>query len=249
MVGIVIAIVVGAAALLLAIVLTRSCLILRHIARCTRDATGDELEAIYSEVECLGSESPTCAVMAVTNRTASSETEWAIPVPSFIGPWAGKVISVEKGDVVEFRLSDSANRETVLRGKTHRIIAVPRRKTKTGRAQNQFSPEKYIASNPKLVDALKAVCPAYPKELLSYLLLPGMDTFEFDPIFQARIGGNPVWIQGAEFPNCDQCKTRMSLILQLPGNMLPGKPISEGTFYFFGCMKHPDRTKTVLQFS
>jgi hypothetical protein len=34
----------------------------------------------------------------------------------------------------------------------------------------------------------------------------------------------------------------MSLILQLPGAMLAGKPMAEGTFFFFGCVKHPDQT-------
>jgi hypothetical protein len=41
----------------------------------------------------------------------------------------------------------------------------------------------------------------------------------------------------------------MSLILQLPGAMLPGKPRGEGTFFFFACVNHPEKTKTVAHFA
>lgn len=126
---------------------------------------------------------------------------------------------------------------------------MPRHLTKSGKARNTFSPSKYVAGNPRLLSALSTVCPAYPTELLAYLLVAGAETFEFDPMFQARIGGSPSWVQDAEFPECDQCRKRMSLILQVPGAVLPGKPMGEGTFYFFGCAKHPDITRTVAQFA
>ena len=40
----------------------------------------------------------------------------------------------------------------------------------------------------------------------------------------------------------------MSMILQLPGSLLPGKPSPEGMFFFFGCVTHPEETKTDAQF-
>ncbi len=161
----------------------------------------------------------------------------------------GRVISAEVGSDVGFRLSSSNASEPILRGEVYRIIPVPRKATKSGKARNQFSPSKYVANNPDLLTALAAVCPRYPVELLAYLLAAGGETFEFDPMFQARIGGSPSWVQDAEFPNCSECKKRMSLILQLPGSMLPGKKLPEGTFFFFGCSEHPENTKTVEQFA
>ena len=40
----------------------------------------------------------------------------------------------------------------------------------------------------------------------------------------------------------------MSMILQLPGSLLPGKPSPEGMFFFFGCVTHPEEIKTDAQF-
>jgi hypothetical protein len=153
------------------------------------------------------------------------------------------------GSEVAFHFSSTTASEPVLRGRAYRIVPVPRHLTNSGKARNQFSPAKYVTKNLPLLTALTDICPKYPAELLSYLLAAGAETFEFDPVFQVRVGGSPSWVQSAEFPNCDECKERMDMILQIPGALLPGKALPDGTFYFFGCARHPENTKTVSQFS
>jgi hypothetical protein len=241
--------IVAAAALLLAIVLIRFNRKRLHVIRSAKAATAQQLEAVYTQIDHLGTEAPSCAVLARTNLHSQDDREWVIPVPSYVEAWGGRVISAEAGSDVAFRFSALSASQPILRGRVYRIVPVPRHLTKSGKARNQFSPSEYVHSSSQLLAALRAVCPAYPGELLAYLLAGGAETFEFDPMFQARIGGSPSWVQDAEFPNCPECKKRMSLILQLPGALLPGKKLPEGTFFFCGCAKHPDKTKTVAQFA
>jgi hypothetical protein len=249
MVKIAAAAILAAIAIALAIVLIRFNRKRLHIIRCAQAATAEQLEAIYAQIDRLGTQTSSCAVLARTNRRSASDQDWTIPVPPYVEPWGGRAISAERGPDVGFRLFPSSASEPTLRGQVYRIVPVPRHLTRSGKTRNQFSPNKYVAGNPQLLSALGAVCPAYPAEVLAYLLAGGAETFEFDPMFQARIGGSPSWVQDAEFPACDECKQRMSLILQLPGAMLPGKKLPDGTFFFFGCAKHPDKTRTVAQFA
>jgi hypothetical protein len=249
MLKIVLIVIIAAIAIPLAVVLIRFNRKRLHIIRCAHAAGAEQLEAIYTHIDHLGTQAPSCAVLARTNRCSGSDGDWSVPVPPFVEPWAGRTISADVASDVTFRFAASAAPEPVLRGQIYRVLPAPRHLTKGGKARNQFSPGKYVTGNPQLLSALSAVCPEYPAELLAYLLAAGAETFEFDPMFQARIGGSPSWVQDAEFPECGQCRKRMSLILQLPGAMLPGKPMAEGTFFFFGCVKHPDKTKTVAQFA
>jgi hypothetical protein len=245
----VIAVIIAALVIPLAVVLIRFNRKRLYIIRCVEAADAQQLEAIYTHLDQLGTQTPSCAVLARTNRRSGSDRDWCVPVPPFVEPWAGRAIRADVASEVAFRLAGSAAPEPVLRGQVYRVVPVPRHLTKSGKARNQFSPSKYLAGNPQLLSALSAVCPEYPAELLAYLLAAGAETFEFDPMFQARIGGSPSWVQDAEFPECSECRKRMSLILQLPGALLPGKPMAEGTFFFFGCVNHPDKTKTVAQFA
>jgi len=249
MVKIIIGAIIAVIAILLAAVLIPFNRKRLHIIRCAKAADSQQLEAIYTQIDHLGTQTPSCAVLARTNRRSGSDGDWRVPVPSFVEPWAGRTISPDVGSNEAFRFCPSNAAEPVLRGQVYRVVPVLRHLTKSGKARNQFSPDKYVASNPELLRALAVVCPRYPAELLAYLLAAGAETFEFDPIGQARIGGSPSWVQDAEFPECDECKKRMSLVLQLPGAMLPGKPLAEGTFFFFACVQHPDKTKTVAQFA
>ena len=220
-----------------------------QIIRCAKAATSWQLEAIYAQIDRLGTEVPSCAILARTNRHSAVDEDWAIPVPPYVKPWQDRVISADGGSNVAFQFSAIEASEPILRGQIYRIVPVPRHLTKSGKARNQITPSKYVSSDPELRKALTAVCPAYPSELLSYLLAGGAETFEFDPMFQARIGGSPSWVQDAEYPRCEECKEQMSLILQIPGAMLPGKKLPEGTFFFFGCERHPVNTKTLAQFA
>ena len=246
---IVLAAIIAVVALPLAVVLIRFNLKRLHIIRCAKAASPQQLEAIYAKIESLGTEPPSCGILARANRAAASDTDWSVPVPSFIEPWAGRTISADLGRDVAFRFRPSTTAEPIIRGQAYRVVPVPRHLTKSGKARNQFSPRKYVASSLELSRALTVVCPRYPADLLTYLLAAGAETFEWDPIDQARIGGSPSWVQDAEFPECAECRKRMSLILQLPGALLPGKPLPEGTFFFFACVKHPDNTRTVAQFA
>lgn len=243
--------IIAAVAIFLAVVLIAFNRKRLHVIRCAKEASAQQLEAIYALIDGLGSETPSCAVLARTNRHSGSDHDWSIQVPSYVEAWASRAISVDVGPDIAFRWTATAPAasEPVLRGRVYRMVPVPRHLTKSGKARNQFSPGKYVASDPQLLRALAAVCPAYPTDLLGYLLAAGAETFEFDPMFQARIGGSPSWVQDAAFPECKDCRKRMSLVLQLPGAMLPGKPLAEGTFFFFACAKHPENTRTVAQFA
>lgn len=246
--GIIVAVaVIAALSTPLAIVLIRFNRKRLHIIQQAATATEDQLERIYRAIESKPGESPTCAVLARTNRSAPVSTG-IVPIPPYVHPCAGKSIIVTNSERARFSVTDTPATEPTLFGKVFRLLPVPRQTTKSGKSRNQFSPRGYVVSNPDLKEALTAVCPRYPVELLCYLLSAGLNSFEFDPIDQARVGGSPAWVQGAEFPNCGQCKKRMSLLLQLPGSLVPGKANSGASFYFFACARHPDETETVVQY-
>jgi hypothetical protein len=219
----------------------------RHIIRQAARATDDQLERVYRAIESKTTESPAYGVLTRTNRTALYASA-NIPIPEYVQPWAGKSIIVTNADKVEFSLSDATITEPAIAGKVFRILAVPREQTKTGKSHDQFSPKNYVEGNPDLMNALRNICPRFPEELLAFLLSVGHNSFEFDPVHQARVGGSPAWFQNAELPNCDQCRKRMVLLLQLPGTLVPGKANTRAWFYLFGCVKHPEETKVVVQY-
>jgi hypothetical protein len=151
---------------------------------------------------------------------------------------------------VAFNIVEGATAETLLLGNVYRPVQVPRHKAKrSAKVRNAFSPEKYLANSPALRKALEEVCPEYPAELLAYLLCIGSESFEFEPINQARIGTSPAWVQDPSHPSCDQCGKRMQLILQLPGTTISKKALHRGTFYLFGCTRHPDQITSLGQFT
>jgi hypothetical protein len=221
----------------------------RYIIRCAEDASPEQLEAIYHQIESCGGETPACAILARTNARSGGVEDLSIPVPPYVQPWAGRVISAEGGGIdLAFRFSSSRASPAIVRGKQYRIVPVLRQRTKSGKPRNQYSPKKYMSNNPDVLRPLQAVCSRYPAELLGYLLATGCDSFECEPTDQTRIGGSPSWVQDPEFPKCGVCQKSMSMILQLPGSLLPGKPSPEGMFFFFGCATHPEETKTDAQF-
>jgi hypothetical protein len=221
-----------------------------HIARVAANASDEQLESIYKLVEACGSEKPVGCLLARTNRTAQDAT-CMVSVPGWLEdfPWAGRTIIIEEAArEVSFRFAQDARATTQFLGKAFRAVAVPRNKSKSGKARNVFSPNRYVLSNQALRPALQKICTKYPDELLSYLFNSGAETFEFDPIDQARIGTSPAWVQAAEFQVCSECRRRMALVLQVPGVMI-AKGWASGTFYLFGCKQHPEITKTVVQFT
>lgn len=245
------ALLVGAAVVALAIVLVRFNLKRRHVARCAASATPDQLERIYTLVEQTGAATSNGCVLARTNGS-TGEKRCLVPLPRDLPefPWAGKVIEATVPTGVEFRFVDAIAAEPTIRGCVYRPLRVPRHPTKnSAKARNTFAPERYLASSAELRTALRAVCPAYPAELLAYLLCAGRESFEFEPVDQARIGTSPAWVQDPDNPVCPECRKRMHLVLQLPGTLLGDKAVRRGTFYLFGCVTHPHRTASLGQFT
>jgi hypothetical protein len=236
-----------------------------HILRCVRSASQEQLEAIYSLLERLQPE-PSHRVLARTNREATegdgltnqdglilvppSSSPWTdqdglIPVPSSSSPWSGRVIAVRGGTEAVFDFVESAVTEPRLRGRIFRIVPMPP-VTEADWDNVETVLSRFVEEQPELKAALSALCPQYPAELLQ-CLLSAADTFALED--QIQLGGSPSWVQDAEYPSCDLCRQQMSLIVQLPGTLLPGRSSPRGTFYFFGCLEHPDQTKTVAQFT
>jgi hypothetical protein len=150
---------------------------------------------------------------------------------------------------VQFRFVDTTEQLTQLLGRQYRAVAVPRVRIKSGKARNRFNPKQYLKDNAELEEKLARICPQYPAELLSYLLCAGQESFEFEPIFQARIGTSSAWVQEPEFKYCPRCDKRMALILQVPGSLIHPKRFHSGTFFQFGCKAHPDQTASLGQFT
>lgn len=221
-----------------------------RIIRAAAAATSKELEEIYRLVEAGASEKTDGFVLGRLNE-ASDDSSCVVAIPDIAEglPWAGMSVAVEVDTDVHFRLFNDSRRKTQLLGQRYQPVAVPRVRLKSGKLRNQFSPSNYVKGNEGLRQKLVSICPEYPTELLSYLLCVGRSSFEFEPMDQGRIGTSAAWVQDPEFQYCDQCNKRMALILQLPGTVLHKKAFHQGTFYFFGCKKHADQTRTVAQFT
>jgi len=221
-----------------------------RIIRAAAAATNDQLEEIYQLIEAGSSEKVNGFVLGRLNK-AADDVSWVVAIPSELEkfPWAGKCIAVDVDTDVRFRFLDSSHQTTQLLGRQYRPIAVPRVRLKSGKLRNQFSPSQYVKRNEHLREKLRRICPKYPTDLLSYLLCTGQETFGFEPMNQGRIGTTAEWVQGQENQYCDHCKQRMTLILQVPGSLLPKKSFEDGTVYLFGCRKHTDQTRTVVQFT
>lgn len=239
--------VVAGLVIALAVVLVRFNLKRVHVRQQAARASEAQLEAIYRLVEASGTETPACCVLARTNRVAP-DAAGIVALPEGLDefPWGGRAVAVSSDPDQPFGFVPSPTGATQLAGRVFRPVRIPRRRGRSGKVKNVLSPSRYLSGNEELVVALRQVCPKYPADLLSHLLLAGADTFEFDPIDQARVGGSPAWIQDPEWPKCDECGRSMALILQLPGSLLSPRP-GRGTLYWFGCKQHLDSTKAVEQ--
>jgi hypothetical protein len=222
----------------------------KRIMRAAARATPAELETIYALVEASGSADSTGFVLGRTNTTAD-DPSCVVEIPATMTdfPWAGRSFHVEAAQDVQFRASETTGSGIRLLGRVYRPVAVPREKLASGKERNRFNPRLYVRSSSILRDSLVRICPEHPEDLLSYLLCAGQDSFEFEPINQARIGTSAAWIQDPEFQYCDQCRKRMILVLQIPGTLVHRKAFHSATFYLLGCKSHPDRTASVKQYS
>ncbi|WP_273429771.1 hypothetical protein [Chitinibacter tainanensis] len=222
----------------------------RYIESAASAASSKQLNSIYEQIEQVGTVPSNGFVLAHSNEL-SSETRCLVPVPELANfPWAGRVVEITADTDVHFHFVDSTVTEPTLLGRVYRPVSIPRHKTKNAQKErNVFSPERYLIHNEKLHLALSEICPKYPSELLSYLLCIGRESYEFEPIDQARIGTSPAWVQDPENQTCPECNRRMQLILQIPGTVISKRAFHRGTFYLFGCNRHPHQTKSIGQFT
>jgi hypothetical protein len=241
--------VAAVAALVLAVSVVRSNIQWRYITRCVATAAPEQLERIYALIEATGTADSDGYFLGRTSETCA-ENRCVIPIPLEIAnfPWAGLTVEATVPDEVRFQFVEGGVAHPSVAGQRFRPVRVPRhRSKKSGKWRNTFSPKRYIADSSELDETLRVVCPKFPIELLSYLVCGSLG---FESIDQLRIGTNAAWVQGPEEPTCGECKKRMRLILQLPGALLSDKSYPrEGTFYFFGCVRHPTQTSTVGQLS
>jgi hypothetical protein len=244
----VLGIVIAAAVVALAVVLVRFNLKRRRIARIAASASSADLDSIYRLIEQTTGEPPCGCVLGRTNQPAS-HTRCIVLLPLGLAdfPWSGRVVEIESGDHVTYRFVEPAEPDVAFAGRTLRPVLVPRVKLSSGKLRNVFSPKRLVAGSDQLASALRQLSPDSPGDLLSYLLCAGTESFEFEPIDQARIGTTPAWTQDAQWPICEHCHRRQHLILQIPGSLL--SPKRNGTSYWFGCKKHPEITQVVEQFT
>lgn len=245
---IIVGIVVLALAIPLAVVLIKFNLKRRRIIQCAATASPMQLEAIYSAIEKSGTEPPTTAVLARLNQSRGP-IEFQLVIPLCIEPWGGMAVEPTIGKEVVLSLKASTEAQPYLHGKPFKVVLVPRHRTKSGKERNTYSPDEYFRRIPEVAAECERICPDYPRELLGYLFNTSIESHEFDPIFQVRLGGSASWIQDPEFKSCTVCKKRMSHIAQVPGAMLPGRTPDKGSFYLLGCREHLGETCTIEQFT
>lgn len=220
----------------------------RRIIQCASTASPMQLEAIYSAIEKSGTEAPNTAVLARMNGS-SGPIEFQLIIPPCVEPWGSMAIEPTIGKEVVLGLKASTEAQSYLHARPFRMVLVPRHSTKSGKERNTYSPDDYFRQIPEVAAECERICPDYPRELLGYLFNTSIESHEFDPIFQVRLGGSASWIQNPEFKSCPVCKKRMSHIAQIPGAMLPGKAPDKGNFYLLGCREHLGETCTIEQFT
>jgi len=248
--GVLAGIVAVAVGLALAAVLVPFNVKRRHIIKAARSASDEQLDAIYRLVDTLAPEKASAGVLAFTNRRVTNDTN-IIHIPSWLDrcPWSEKTIVIDVTPKPIARLIYEPVVESQFAGKAFRAVKVPRTTSRTGKAKNLFSPKRYLTGNAELRAALAAVCPRHPESLLAFLLCSARESFEFDPINQARIGGSPAWIQNPDPPTCAACAKKLRFIAQVPGPLLSAERLSNSTFYVFGCVMHQDTLEMVEQFT
>ena len=241
--------IVGGSILAIGIVLVRFNRKRLRIARVAAATTSEKLESIYRLIEETVRENPSGCVLGRTNRNAP-HARCIVRLPNGLVtfPWSGRTVEIEAAEEVTFRFIDDAVHETAFAGSVFRPVLVPRTKLSSGKFRNVFSPKRLVASSDSVASALRQLCPDEPDDLLSYLLCVGRESFEFEPIDQARIGTSPAWVQDPEWPICSRCNRRLGLILQVPGTLLSPKK-RRGTYYWFGCKEHTELTTVVEQFT
>lgn len=224
----------------------------RAVAQSVRNASAEQLDAIYRIIETAAGEAPGACLLVRSNEAAPSNRN-IVALPTWLPGfrWAGKHLEI-KGDLknspdVALTGATDETRST-LGGKTYRPLRLPKRRSKSGKsARNIYAPSALLRALPDLKPALSAICPQHPDDALTYLLGPGSESYEYEPIDQCRIASGVAWIQEPEVPNCTHCNARMVFIAQIPGIMLSPR-LGESSFYIFGCPVHDTNLSCVEQY-
>ena len=222
------------------------------VARAAAAASDDQLAQVYAAVEGDAGAPKQACLLCRSNQSAGNAVQRiAIPPVLHDFPWAGKTAMVTVGTTVELQFTDGELvSETVLAGKTYRPVCAPCRQSPTGEFRNCFSPGRYLADNDLLRQKLSAICPRYPRELLSYLLCIGTENIHYEAVDQARLGGDAAWMRTPdEIAVCPHCAQPLRLILQLPGSVLGDARHHEAMFYWLGCHEHAGHTQLVAQYA
>ena len=221
------------------------------VVKAAARASTEQLERIYQAVERVGNEISTAGVLARTNQKVE-QRDCLIPLPADVPdfPWAGRCVRIDVSPEVQFHFVEPTVGKISLLGNVYRYVRVP--SVRLGRAaappRNWYTPARYVARSAPLRAVLVEVCPRYPRQLLEYLLCVGRESFEFEKVDQARVGGVPAWVQRPGAPGCGTCGKPMRLILQIPGPLLGSAAFRSATFYFLGCGLHPEKTRSLRQF-
>lgn len=251
--GYLLLIAIGAAILLpFAVSLVRFNLKRHVIIRSVRAATAAQLEAVYGIIEAAAAKDPGACLLVRSNEAApSNQNVVALPASLPECPWAGKRLEI-RGDLKDKPIiavvDATSEARSALGGQLFRPLRLPARRGKSRRsARNVYAPSALLRMLPDLQPTLAAICPQHPTDTLTYLLGPGTESYEYEPLAQCRIASGITWIQGPEEPQCIACSTPPAFIMQIPGEMLSPR-LGEANFYVFGCRTHTTHLMCLTQY-
>ncbi len=223
--------------------------ILSFIRQVVDNANNKDLDNIYEVLSDMADNSSSNYIVVRSNADSALKGDM-ITLPTRINnfPWAGKVVHISPGPQTTMVINNENAGLTQLGGRTYTIIPVPLVSDVSGQDYIQYSPYKWLDQNKALASAVSRLSLRHAEKILSYLVTPGKDDFNFEPAYQVRIGGGISWVDKPISPLCDNCGEPMSFILQCPGSLLNHPDTAHATFYLFGCKDHPDQTICISQY-
>ena len=190
---------------------------------------------IVKAIESIGEEEPEALLLFIDGDRRYERL--SINIPHSIGsPWSGRHFAIEAKDKFDVKLTSPVEKIS----NEYISLLVPRIKLKNGKSQNVWSASRYLNKSNVLNELLSKLNIKEREEALNYLLENAV-----------KVNGGLSWVQNAEFPVCDVCKKRMKFIFQLSGTkFIKNKhfDIHESEIYVFGCAKHMEEIKNVIQF-
>jgi hypothetical protein len=173
--------------------------------------------------------------------------------PPLPPPWAGRPVLVFEGADGDVFARPGATGATPTQAPESAPGAaeVPIRTLRLPRVQAVDDDEDDASFAPvPLVRRVPAIRPllegygAAAEHLLSYVLIPGINTHEVDTFHVCLMGGAPQLIQGEHEARCQACAAPMRFLFQL-GDVL-GIPGDAPIVYVYGCDAHPERVQAFV---